>query len=157
MPLHQYRRQKFIRFSTDDCFAAFCQSGLAFAAPKEHWYYSTKPPWANAAASLGLGRWGLIEPKELSAAKREASAVIRVGKGKMREWDRLDAADFGGGMAVFLQSKTWSGRSSRRVPKRATGVCGPSGSLSVIRGSMKRTRPDSASMTVLRPGWRSEM
>ena len=24
LPLHQYRRRKFIRFSTDDCFAAFC-------------------------------------------------------------------------------------------------------------------------------------
>ena len=37
----------------DDCFAAFCRSGLAFAAPKEHQYYNTKPPWANAAVSLG--------------------------------------------------------------------------------------------------------
>ena len=75
----------------------------------------------------------------------------------MWEWDRLDAADSGGGMAESLQSKTCPGKSSRRVPKRATGVRGPSGSLSVIRGSMKRTRPESASMTVLRPGWRSEM
>ena len=38
-----------------------------------------------------------------------------------------------GGMAESLQSKICPGRSSRRVPKRATDVCGPSGSLSVIR------------------------
>ena len=50
--------------SVDDCFAAFCQSGLAFAAPKEHQYYNTKPPWANTTVSLGS---------------------VRVGKGKMRE------------------------------------------------------------------------
>ena len=88
--------------SLDDCFAAFCQSGLAFAAPKEHQYYNTKPPWANTAVSLESirdDRGWLIELKELSAAKREASTAIRVGMGKMREWRWLDAADSGGGIA----------------------------------------------------------
>ena len=59
---------------SDDCFAAFC-------LVNRDWL---PPPRKNND----------IIPKTAAI-----DAAVWVGRGKMREWDRLDAADSGGGMA----------------------------------------------------------
>ena len=61
----------------------------------------------------------MIEPIELQAAKREASAAVGVGNGKMREWNLLDAADSGGGMAESGQRE---GRDEEPCGRRAWGL-----------------------------------
>ena len=61
----------------------------------------------------------------------------------------------GGGVVRFYN--LCPAQASFLFPNLETGVIGPAGSLSVMRGSMKRTCPVTESMTVLRPGCRSDM
>ena len=57
----------------------------------------------------------LSQDRDIIAKSPRISAAVRGGMGKMREWDRLDAADSGGGMA---ESGRWEGREGESCGRR---------------------------------------
>ena len=63
---------------------------------------------------MGTGR-----AKSVKRGKKEAIAAVEVGWGKMREWDCLNAADSGGGMA---ESGRREGRECESCGRRAWNI-----------------------------------
>ena len=109
----------------------------------------------RSGVGLGYGGFHLLMKRKGFRFSAASSRPMSSGLAPERRYYSKKSARGVRYLAPALQSNTCPGRSSRRRPKRDTGVCGPSGSLSVIRGSMKRSRPESASRTVLRPGFRN--